>query len=130
MACIKKHSESEELWFISDSHLSSGRIVDSRPKIFKLTRGDYAIALSGESDYSYPFSIQCSAAIESYRPARIRALDISVLRTHIVKIFNEILTTLNYAVPGMEIPDVEFIFCGYSWIVKEFKISYNKSLCK
>ena len=113
MAWIKKHSECEELWFISDSRLSGGRIVDSCPKIFKLTRGDCAIAFSGDTDFAYPFMIQCSAAIESYRPARTRALDISVLRTHIVKIFNEILTTLNDAAPGMEIPEVEFIFGGY-----------------
>jgi hypothetical protein len=61
-------------------------------------------------------------AIETYKPARTRSMDIKTLKTHIVKVINILASSIKSDFPDLALPEVEFIFGGYSWIEKQFKI--------
>jgi hypothetical protein len=126
VAWVRRILDCEELVFASDSRLSGdGRIFDASPKILTLSRNDCAIAFAGHTQDAFPMMLQLSLAISSHGPARRRSIDMSELRTHALKIFNEMATliTSDAHIKGSrpdDIPAVQFLFGGYSWIKKEF----------
>ncbi|CAG0990905.1 hypothetical protein ANRL3_02768 [Anaerolineae bacterium] len=71
---------------------------------------------------AYPLMHQISLAIASYNRSKSRAMDVRELKTHSVKILNSMASSIFSDIPDMKIPDVSFIFGGYSWIHKCFDI--------
>jgi hypothetical protein len=118
----------EELVFVSDSRLSKdGRIFDAAPKALTLSRNDCAIAFAGLTQDAFPMMLQFSLAISSYRVAQRRSMDLSELKTHGLKIFDEMAKLLQsdaqvIGAPPDDIPAAQFLFGGYSWIKKEFEL--------
>jgi len=121
----------EELIVASDSRLSGGgRRIDCVPKILALPRSDSFICFAGETDYAYPLMLQAMLAIEGYDRSRSRAMDIREMKGQVLNIFNAMIESVDNQVNRDEVPDVRFIFGGYSWVRKQFRIwllEYDKN---
>ncbi len=134
LAWLRRIGKCEELYFASDSRLSGSAIImDYCPKILTLPRSDCAICFAGHTDTAYPLMTQLSLAIQAHGPLLSRAMDIRQLRSHALKIFDSMASSLKTDLPeyadDLENPSVSFIFGGYSWIEKQFhfwKILYSK----
>ncbi len=130
IAWMRKVHNCEELVFLSDSRLSGGHRWDQCPKIMSFPREDCCLSFAGSTDYAYPMMMQVYYAMSSYRRIRTRAMEITDLNGIILKHINK----LNDAVYDRIIGDYddavgnEFLFGGYSWVEKKFKIwSYTYS---
>ncbi|HWE84595.1 MAG TPA: hypothetical protein VG267_06600 [Terracidiphilus sp.] len=128
IAWTRRIRDCEELVFASDSRLSrDGRIFDAAPKALTLSRNDCAIAFAGLTQDAFPMMLQFSLAVSSYGPARRRSIDLSELKTHALKIFDEMATLISSDAyvkgsPPDDVPAAQFLFGGYSWIKKEFEL--------
>lgn len=112
----------EELIFCSDSRLSGGNRFDHGQKTFRFARTDAAICFAGHTYWAYPMVVAAVKAADLHVPSQTRALSLSKFKNHLVNILNQMQREVhNYA--GREnIPDVTFIFGGYDWWDKSFRI--------
>lgn len=127
VAWVRRINNCEELVFVSDSRLSGdGRIFDGCPKILTLPRSDCAICFAGYTGDAFPLMLQLSLAIDSHAPARRRTLELSALRKHALKVFNgmaeQIQVSNHVNTDEVDEPAATFLFGGYSWVTKEFKL--------
>lgn len=112
-----------EMIVASDSRLSGGQFWDANPKILMLPRTDAVLAFAGYTGDAYPLMLMAYNSIRMHLPANTRAMDLSELKGHLVRVFNhsrEFITGLpaNQVTPDK--PEVEFQLCGYSWKYKNF----------
>lgn len=125
LAWIRKVNKTEELIFASDSRLRNGKAWDGCSKIFTLGRGDCALSFAGDTQYVYPMLHQVVNAVEMFAKARSRAMDIGAVRGHIIRVFNDMEHWIHDRPKGKaakDIPEITFIFAGYSWVTSEFKV--------
>lgn len=127
IAWVRTLRDCEELVFVSDSRLSGdGLNFDACPKILTLPRSDCAIAFAGYTGHAYPMMQQLALAIDAFAPARRGSLDVTVLKSHALKIFDGMKDLLKSSpgcsVPQSEEPNVDFLFGGYSWVKKRFEL--------
>ena len=127
VAWVRKLRDCEELIFVSDSRLSGdGRTFDSSPKILTLPRTDCAIAFAGYTGHAFPMMLQLSLAIDSYAPARRGSLDISTVKQHALKVFDSMSDSIQSSTLLSKLqdstPDAMFLFGGFSWINKKFRL--------
>jgi len=115
-------SGAEELIFCSDSRLCNGKRFDQGQKTFRFERGDAAICFAGGTDWAYPMIVSAVKAAEIHFPTKTRALSISKFKSHLIRILNQMQDEVHTYVKGEEIPDVTFIFGGYDWLKKSFRI--------
>ena len=124
-AWIRNSGGIEELLVASDSRLRFGCAWDCCPKILVLPRSDSVICFAGDTMYAYPMMIQLQHAITMHHGLMSRAIDLTDLRGHVLRIFNGMQNWIhdlpaNQSVP--EEPAVLFILAGYSWKVRQFRI--------
>lgn len=112
----------QHLYIASDSRTSGAYIFDSCPKILTLPRSDCAICFAGVTSETYPLMIQFAYAIGAHEPARDRSMDISRLRHHLLRVFTDLIRTMKDVANPFTRKDFQFIFAGYSWMQKEFRI--------
>ena len=112
----------KHLYLTSDSRTRGGMALDRCPKILPLPRSDSAICFAGNTAATYPLMLQLLNAINAHQPALDRSLDIGTLKQHLLRVFTDILRGIVYAAAPIETPDVQFIFAGYSWMAKRFRI--------
>lgn len=110
------------LYIASDSRTSGEMIIDNCPKILTLPRSDCAICFAGSTFQTYPLMLQLANAIDAHGPSRDRRLDIENLKDHLLRVFSHIVRGMTEAVCELKSQDMEFIFCGYSWVSKAFRI--------
>lgn len=123
MAWVGKRRDGRtHLYVASDSRTRGGMVFDFCPKILTLPRSDCAICFAGNIAATYPLMLQLANAISAHLPAKERALDIRTLKPHLLRVFTDILNNIKDSVSPLEASDVQFIFCGYSWISKSFEI--------
>lgn len=124
VAWVRRIKDCEELIVASDSRLSGGRNIDSCAKIFSLPRSDSFLCCAGETDLTYPLAMQVYSAIANYSRGQDRSLDIVDLRSHVIKILNQSVSSITSSVQSMRFPEkyTQFLFGGYSWTQKGFKI--------
>ena len=127
IAWIRKIKDCEELVFVSDSRLSGdGRTFDGCPKILTLPRNDCAISFAGYTGHAFPMMLQLALAIDSHAPSKRGALELSALRTHLLKVFealaNQIQDSLHVNAPQNLDPEATFLVGGYSWVLKRFQL--------
>ena len=122
-ACwIRRVHNCEELVFISDSRLCGGHRWDECPKIMTMPREDCVLCFAGNTDYAYPMMMQVGYAMNELGKIRTRAMDISDLNGYVLKHINHLgQSVYNMADPSEQIGN-EFLFGGYSWIEKKFKL--------
>jgi len=125
MAWVRETGSIRELVIISDSRLSGGQSWDGNPKILMLPRSDAVISFAGSTNFAYPLMLQAYNAVNMYPRSKSRALDITELKGHFIRIFNGTLKSINNFPVGQLIadnPDAFFLLCGYSWKFKTYKI--------
>ncbi|MDH0759177.1 MULTISPECIES: hypothetical protein [Pseudomonas] len=121
VAWTRKTHTGRELWMLSDSRLSGGKIWDYGPKIFGIGRSDTIIAFAGDTSWTYPLIAQISSYVESFINLRDRVVDVADLCKQIIQMLNDSLSFVkDTAHPSMAIPACSFIFAGYSARRKDF----------
>ncbi len=113
----------EELYFASDSRTRDGRVFDNTPKLIALPRSDCALGYAGYTGNAYPMMLHISNAMAAYGPVRNRAMDLTEVKSHLVKVMNQVAKAITDGDPEDMIPaDFELLFGGYSWLKKAFCI--------
>jgi hypothetical protein len=124
VAWIRRIRDCEELVVVSDSRLSGGRNLDSCAKLFSLPRSDSFLCCAGDTTITYPLLMQMVTAIGIFEKSRDRSLDVKHLRGHLMKILNAAIAGVSTPIRELRYPErfTEFLFGGYSWVEKKFKI--------
>lgn len=112
----------EDLYFASDSRTRGVRVLDVSPKILTLPRTDAAISFAGDTIAAYPMMLQISNAIAAHQPALERNLDLSELKKHLLRVLTDMLASVQDFVTEFETADGQFLFGGYSWRSKRFRL--------
>jgi hypothetical protein len=110
----------EHLYIGSDSRLTGLR-MDVCPKILVLPRSDCALCFAGDTHATYPLMLQLANAIAAHEPARDRSLDISKVKDHLLRLFKDMVNRFDLVQP-LTSADAQFLFAGYSWRKKDFRI--------
>jgi len=99
-----------------------------------LPRTDCLISFAGETDYAYPLMLQMARAIEFYPASFDRRVDITAVKGHTIRLFNQ-MRGLIHDLPGKETtpgdPRTGFLFGGYSWREQQFgiwKLQYQQQI--
>lgn len=108
----------QHLYLASDSRLTGAR-TDASPKILTLPRSDCALCFAGDTHATYPMMLQIANAIGAHQPARERSLDIARVKDHLLRVLTDLAQ--RYETPFKK-EDIQFIFAGYSWRTKRFRI--------
>jgi hypothetical protein len=66
--------------------------------------------------------IQLGYAIAAHEPARERNLDIARVKAHLLRVFSDVVNRITDAVQPFATDDAQFLFAGYSWLSKDFRI--------
>jgi len=120
----RKTNAGRELWIVSDSRLSGGKLWDYGPKVFGIGRSDSVMAFAGNTAWSYPLIAQVTSYVESFINLRERVIDIIDARDRIIHLMNESLGHVTDAASQwVEVPDCTFIFAGYSARKQDFILS-------
>lgn len=123
IAWVSKRNDGRRyLNFATDSRTRGGMVLDCSPKIFTLPRSDCAICFAGASAATYPLMIQLANAISAHQPARERSLDIHTLKPHVLRVFSDMVGSIEDAAAPIGKSDVQFMFGGYSWLQKDFAL--------
>ncbi len=112
----------EHLYIASDSRVTGGLRWDACPKILPLPRSDCALAFAGDTATTYPLMIQVANAIAAHEPARERSLDIGRVKNHLLRVLTDFVGRMDTKVLPFARADAEFLFAGYSWMSKDFRI--------
>lgn len=112
----------EELIFCSDSRLSNGKRFDHCQKTFSFSRTDAAVCFAGRTDWAYPMIIAAIKAANLHAPSQTRALGLAKFKSHLINILNQMQREVHNFAQGENIPEVTFIFGGYDWFAKCFRI--------
>jgi hypothetical protein len=122
-AWVRKLSNgAEEMFFCSDSRMCGGKRFDHCQKTFRFTRTDAAITFAGGADWAYPMIIAAINATDIHVPSTTRQRSLPKFRSHVVNILNQMQSEVHNFASGEEIPDVVFLFGGYDWWSKSFKL--------
>ena len=121
-AWVRKINNCEEMVFISDSRLCGGHRWDECPKLTTLPGNTGVLGFAGDTDYAYPMMMQIKQAMAGYTRIESRAMDITDINGHIIKHVNHLMSSVYDMADPNYIPDNEFIFGGYSWVEKKFKL--------
>jgi hypothetical protein len=97
-------------------------VLDVSPKILALPRTDAAISFAGDTLAAYPMMLQISNAIAAHQPALERNLDLSELKKHLLRVMTDMLGSVKDYAQGFDITDGQFLFGGYSWRAKRFRL--------
>jgi hypothetical protein len=123
VAWVRKLRDVEELVFVSDSRLTGdGRVLDVCPKIFMLPRADCAICFAGYTGNAYPLMHHLAFAIDAHRGLATRAMDITKLKPRLLNVFSDTINAIETPLPELQDPDIGFLFGGYSWIYRSFRL--------
>lgn len=133
---VRKIHNCEELIFISDSRLCGGHRWDECPKLTILPGNTCALAFAGDTEYAYPMMMQIRQAMTGYTRIETRAMDITDINGHLLNHANHLMNSVYDLADPNYVPDNEFVFGGYSWVEKKFKIwryyydKHDKSFAK
>ncbi len=123
LAWVAKRSDGrEDLYFAADSRTRGVRVLDVSPKILPLPRSDCAICFAGETSATYAFMLQLSFAIAAHGPARERAMDITQLKDHLLRVLTDTVTSVKDQAEEFTPHDAQFILGGYSWRECAFRL--------
>jgi hypothetical protein len=125
VAWIRNVGAAHQLVFASDSRLRFGRAWDCCPKVFTLPRTDCLTSFAGNTHYAYPLLLQLRNTVAFHRPSLRREVDLAATKGHVLRMFNQ-MRGLIHDLPAGETspgdPEALFLFGGYSWREKAFRI--------
>ena len=114
----------QELLIASDSRLRAGYAWDTAPKILRLPRDDSVLAFAGQTDFAYPLMLQAWNTVDSWQPSRDRRQHLSVLKGHLIRVFNGMLEEISDLPSDEERKDPEavLLLAGFCWYERRFRI--------
>lgn len=112
----------EHLYIAADSRTRGAYIFDSCPKIMTLPRSDCALCFAGDTADTYPLMLQMAYAIGAHEPSRERSMDIARVNAHLLRLFTDLVRSLKRPAVPFKSDDAQFLFAGYSWLKKDFRI--------
>lgn len=112
----------EHLYIASDSRTRGAYTFDSCPKIMTLPRSDCALCFAGNTADTYPLMVQMAYAIAAHEPSRERSMDIARVKAHLLRLFTDLVHSQKTPAVPFKSDDAQFLFAGYSWLKKEFRI--------
>lgn len=112
----------EHLYLASDSRVSGGGTMDACPKIFTLPRSDAALCFAGATTAAYPLMLQIANAIAAHRPSRDRSMDVTYLKSHVVRLCSDMIARFQGVSGEFKSHEVQFILAGFSWLTNDFKL--------
>lgn len=112
----------EELIICSDSRLSNGKRFDHCQKIFRFARSDAVMCFAGRTDWAYPMIVAAINAADLHLPSQTRALSLAKFKSHVINILNQMQREVHNFARGENVPEVTFLFGGYDWWSKCFRI--------
>jgi hypothetical protein len=112
----------EHLYLASDSRVSGGGTMDACPKIFTLPRSDAALCFAGVTTAAYPLMLQIANAIAAHGPSRDRSMDVTYLKSHVVRLCSDMIARFRGASGEFKSHEVQFILAGFSWLTNDFKL--------
>ena len=117
-------SPRRELLIASDSRLRAGYAWDAAPKVLRLSRGDSVLAFAGQTDFAYPLMLQAWNAVDSWTPSRDRLQRLAVLKGHLIRVFNGMLTEISDRPKADKRidPEAVLLLAGFCWHEQRFKI--------
>lgn len=115
-------NRAEELIICSDSRLSNGKRFDHCQKTFRFARSDAVICFAGGTDWAYPMIVAAINAADIHLPSQTRALGLAKFKSHVVNILNQMQREVHNFARGENVPNVTFLFGGYDWWNKCFRI--------
>lgn len=121
-AWIRKVNNAEELVFMSDSRLGGGHRWDECPKLMTMPRSDCALGFAGDTHYAYPMMMQIYNAMTEFEKVRTKSMCITDLTAYVLKHINHLSKAIYDKADPHDIDENEFIFGGYDWRTKSFKI--------
>src|SRR5579863_4037814 len=122
---VRSVGEAEELVIATDSRVRAGYAWDVAPKIIRFSRADYAICFAGDTADAYPLTLQIASAVDDYPKAKSRAMDLSDVKGHMVRVFNHMRKQIGDLPVGQKEPDVPqatFAFGGFCWRQQKFLV--------
>jgi hypothetical protein len=122
IAWVGRWHDREHLYIAADSRVTGGQRMDACPKILTLPRSDCAICFAGETANTFPLMLQMANAIAAHEPARDRALDVTRVMSHVLRVFTDLAERFKDLPSPIKKSEVQFIFAGYSWLTKSFRI--------
>lgn len=132
LAWIRKVDSIEELIVATDSRLSFGCRWDCCPKIRILPRNDAVVCFAGDTMYAYPIMLQMQSAVAQHPKLLSRAMDITDLKGHLLRILNNMVTLVHDLPVGIKNePDTTFLVAGWSWKLGAFRswlLHYDASI--
>jgi hypothetical protein len=66
--------------------------------------------------------VQMAYAIAAHEPSRDRSMDIARVKAHLLRLFTDLVQSLKTPAVPFTSDDAQFLFAGYSWLKKEFRI--------
>jgi len=112
----------EHLYIAADSRTRGKYTFDRCPKILTLPRSDCALCFAGDTSDTYPLMVQMAYAIAAHEPARDRSMDIARVKSHLLRLFTDLIRDMKQPVVPFSRDDAQFLFAGYSWLKKDFRI--------
>lgn len=114
--------KAEEMLFCSDSRMCGGKRFDHCQKTFRFTRTDAAISFAGGTDWAYPMIVAAINAADVHIPSHTRQVSLPKFKAHVVNILNQMQREVHNFARAQDIPDVTFLFGGYDWWSKRFRL--------
>ena len=102
--------------------LASDKTSEENVSAVAATGNNSALAFAGDTEYAYPMMMQIRQAMRGYRRMETRAMDITDINGHLMNHANHLMNSVYDLADPNYVPDNEFLFGGYSWIEKKFKI--------
>jgi hypothetical protein len=112
----------EHLYIAADSRTRGKYTFDRCPKILTLPRSDCALCFAGDTSDTYPLMVQMAYAIAAHEPARDRSMDIARVKSHLLRLFTDLIRDMKQPAVPFSRGDAQFLFAGYSWLKKDFRI--------
>lgn len=122
IAWTRKIESVEELVVATDSRLGFGCRWDCCPKIRILPREDSVVCFAGDTMYAYPIILQMQSAVAQHPKLLSRAMDITDLKGHLLRILNGMVRLVHDLPLGVSNePEATFLIAGWSWKLAAFQ---------
>ncbi len=128
IAWLRRIGGTVELLLASDSRLRSFGAMDQAQKLFRLHRGDCALAFCGDAQVAYPFFIQVATTLDNHIKTRTRAADLTQLISIAGQLLNQLIGAWDILLQDKtrELSGTRILFGGWSPELQRFEVGFFK----
>jgi len=128
IAWLRRIGGTVELLLASDSRLRSFGAMDQAQKLFRLHRGDCALAFCDDAQVAYPFFIQVATTLDNHIKTRTRAADLTQLISIAGQLLNQLIGAWDILLQDKtrELSGTRILFGGWSPELQRFEVGFFK----